>query len=168
MQTRVELEGLPEDHGAVKPPRSQGRRSTRAGGRWLFYLMGTLTVLALLGAFVCYVLPALSEPQNARAAIEHIASAARAETQALWDRARRAAQDALTAVAQLEASRGQSSEARRKAQAREAERKEAAWQRFFHRSASCALEENQTSVACVNEFIRAKRGFERRWDAGEF
>jgi hypothetical protein len=168
LETRLELQGLPEDHGAAKPARAQGQRSTRAGGRRLFYLIGTLTVLALLGVFVCYVLPALGEPQGARAVIEPIVSAARSETQALWDRARQAARDTLAAVAQREASRGQSSEARRNAQAREAERKEAAWQGFFHRSARCAVEENQTSVACVNEFIRAKREFDRRWDAGEF
>jgi hypothetical protein len=57
--------------------------------------------------------------------------------------------------------------ARRAAVEREAARKEAAWKDFFHRSPRCVVEDNQTSVECVNEYIRAKRDFDRRWDAGQ-
>jgi hypothetical protein len=50
---------------------------------------------------------------------------------------------------------------------REAARKEAAWKDFFKRSPRCAIEANQTTVECVNEYIRAKRDFDHRWDAGQ-
>jgi len=50
---------------------------------------------------------------------------------------------------------------------REAARKEAAWSQFFQRSPKCAIEENQTSVDCVNEYIRARRDFDSRWRSGQ-
>jgi hypothetical protein len=51
---------------------------------------------------------------------------------------------------------------------READRKEAAWKNFFHRSDDCAIEENQTTVICANEYIRARREFDARWERGQF
>ena len=79
--------------------------------------------------------------------------------------------DAREAEAQRKAmqelqTNGQST-AQQEAAAREAARTETAWQAYFQRSPGCAIEANQTSVECVNEYIRARREFDRRWAAGE-
>jgi hypothetical protein len=44
--------------------------------------------------------------------------------------------------------------------------KEAAFQAYFHRSDHCAIEANQATVPCVNEYIRARREFDQRWNEG--
>ena len=76
-------------------------------------------------------------------------------------------EDAVRVRAALDTRSGQAvmpTDAERKA--REAARKEAAWKDFFKRSPRCTIESNQTSVECVNEYVRAKRDFDQRWDAG--
>lgn len=45
-----------------------------------------------------------------------------------------------------------------------AQHKEAMWNRFFQRSEQCLLE---SSVDCGNQYIRARREFERRYAAGD-
>jgi hypothetical protein len=47
----------------------------------------------------------------------------------------------------------------------EARRKDQAWVRFFQRSDECL---RTSSVECGNQYIRARREFERRYSAGEF
>jgi hypothetical protein len=77
-------------------------------------------------------------------------------------------EDAVRARASIDARSRQAAtptEAERKA--REAARKEAAWKDFFHRSPRCEIEANQTHVECVNEYIRTRRDFDQRWDAGQ-
>jgi hypothetical protein len=168
--SHLELEELPDDHGTTTPGGPSGRRPAGAGHRVWPWLIGALALLALLAGLVRYALPALGEPasRGAVAVVEHALSAAisktEAKAEALWDGARRAVRAALKTQAQRKALEDTQ---QRRADAREAERREAAWQRFFQRSAKCMVEENQTRVDCVNEFMRAKREFDRRWAAGE-
>ena len=48
-----------------------------------------------------------------------------------------------------------------------ADRKEAAWQRFYQPSETCRADSNRSSIACVSEHARAKVEFEMRWLAGQ-
>jgi hypothetical protein len=47
------------------------------------------------------------------------------------------------------------------------DRKGAAWQRFYQPSETCRADPNRGSIACVNEYMRAKVEFEKRWFAGQ-
>ncbi|HOX90734.1 MAG TPA: hypothetical protein P5163_19610 [Rubrivivax sp.] len=49
-----------------------------------------------------------------------------------------------------------------------ADRREAAWNRYYKPSAPCQNPDNRATMDCINEHIRAKREFEKRWQAGEF
>jgi hypothetical protein len=49
----------------------------------------------------------------------------------------------------------------------QADRKGAAWQRFYQPSETCRADPNRGSIACVNEYMRAKVEFEKRWFAGQ-
>jgi hypothetical protein len=115
--------------------------------RQIAYSVGVIAFLGLILACL-YYMPTLGE-QVSRAAQALIESAVRA----------RATVDARSGQAATP------TDAERKA--REAARKEAAWKDFFQRSPRCAIEANQTSVECVNEYIRAKRDFDDRWGAGQ-
>jgi len=164
--SHLELEELPDDHGTTTPGGPSGRRPPGTGHRLWPWLIGVLGLLALLAGLVRYALPAFGEPasRGAVAVVEHAVSAATSKAEALWDGARRAVRAAMKTQAQRKALENTQ---QRRADAGEAERREAAWQRFFQGSAKCMVEENQTGVDCVNEFIRAKREFDRRWAAGE-
>jgi hypothetical protein len=48
-----------------------------------------------------------------------------------------------------------------------ADRKEAAWQRFYKPSETCRADASRDSIACVNEYMRSKLEFEKRWSAGQ-
>jgi hypothetical protein len=118
--SRLELEELPDDHGAATPGGPVARRPPGARRHPAARLIVGLALLALLVALLRYALPASDEPA-ARAAmgvVERAVSAATSQAKALW-------------------------------------------------APKCAVEANQTSVDCVNEVIRARREFDRRWAAGE-
>lgn len=163
--SRLELEELPDDHGAATPGGPVARRPPGARRHPAARLIVGLALLALLGALLRYALPASDEPaaRGAMGVVERAVSAATSQAKVLWDRVREALGAVLTTKAQRQALK----ERQRKAHLRDAEREEAAWDRFFQRSPKCAVEANQTSVDCVNEVIRARREFDRRWAAGE-
>jgi hypothetical protein len=46
------------------------------------------------------------------------------------------------------------------------DQKEQAWQRFYQPSENCQANEGRGTMACVNEFARAKMEFEQRWAEG--
>jgi len=102
------------------------------------------------------------------------AQAAREEQSRIDEQQRKAAaqQQARQAMeeqreaAKLQAARKleQEQEAARRASVAEAERKEQAWAKFYRKPASC---NDATTMACTNDYIRAKREFERRYARGE-
>lgn len=55
-------------------------------------------------------------------------------------------------------------EAARRAEAEAADRKEKAWQRFYHPPPHC---ETAATMECTNRYIRAKRQFEEKYSKGE-
>jgi len=167
----LSLEDLPEGSDAVGDLDSAGRHRG-AHDRWLGYVVGSLVMLGLALALVRYVIPSIGD-QTARRAQALIRDAVKAQA-AVYPRSRQVAppaDDSRSAEAQKKAIQQApvhaDSIAQQAAAAREAARKEAAWKDFFQRSARCAIEQNQTSVECVNEYIRARRDFDHRWDSGQ-
>jgi hypothetical protein len=145
---QLSLEELPDDTDEQRHAGLPDRRSDRTPTRLIAYFVSLVALLGLTFACVHYLLPTLSEQvsRGAHALIE----------------------DAVKARAAIGAPSWQAAtpdhETRK---AREAARKEAAWKDFFRRSPRCAIEENQTSVECVNEYIRTRRDFDSRWEAGQ-
>ncbi|RQP23385.1 hypothetical protein [Piscinibacter terrae] len=79
--------------------------------------------------------------------------------------ARQAALDQQEAAKRQAArEREQQEEAARRAEVAEAERKEQAWAKFYRKPASC---NDAMTMACTNDYIRAKRDFERKYAKGE-
>ena len=163
--SRLELEELPGEQGAVAPGGPAARQPPGVRRHPAARLIVGLALLALLGALLHYVRRAPDEPaaHGPMSMVERAVSAAASQAEILWDRVREAIGAVLTTQAQRQALK----ERQRKAHLRDAELEEAAWHRFFQRSPKCAVEANQTSVDCVNEVIRARREFDRRWAAGE-
>jgi hypothetical protein len=46
------------------------------------------------------------------------------------------------------------------------DRKEQAWQRFYQPSENCQANESRGTIACTNEYARAKMEFDKRWAEG--
>ena len=46
------------------------------------------------------------------------------------------------------------------------DRKEQAWQSFYQASENCQANESRGTIACANEYARAKMEFEKRWAEG--
>lgn len=126
--------------------------------RLIVYLVCSILALALVLAAIHYGLPALTE-RASRGAQELFRDAAKAQG-VIQNRLRQ--DSSSTYERQKPETLGQ-----QEAVAREAGRKEAAWNQFFRRSPKCVIEENQTTVDCVNEFIRARRDFDSRWRSGQ-
>jgi len=145
---QLSLEELPDEVDRDARVELSERRRARTFGRLIAYFLGVVAFLGLTFACFHYFLPTLGE-QVSRGAQALIEDAVRA----------RAAIDARSRQAATP-----TNEERR---AHEATRKEAAWRDFFKRSPRCAIEANQTDVECVNEYIRARREFDHRWDAGQ-
>jgi restriction endonuclease Mrr len=167
----LSLEELPEGPDTVEDLDSSGRHQG-AHDRLLAYVIGSLVILGLALALVRYVAPSIGE-QTSRGSQALIQDAAKAQG-AIQARSRQNAlptDDSRNAEARKKASEeprvNGDSVAQHRAAAREAARKEAAWRDFHQRSARCAIEENQTTVECVNEYIRARRDFDHRWDSGQ-
>lgn len=79
--------------------------------------------------------------------------------------AKQAALDAQEAARRQAAREREQQEAdARRAEAAEAERKEQAWVKFYRKPASC---NDATTMACTNDYTRAKRDFERKYAKGE-
>jgi len=142
-----------------------------ASDRLLAYLIGSLALMGLTLAFVRYALPSFGE-LTSRGAQALIRDSVRSQA-AVQNRLRQGAPaaddsgNAETQKALEERRKNAASLAHQEAAAREAARKEVAWKDFFQRSAQCAIEENQTHVECVNEYIRARRDFDHRWSFGQ-
>lgn len=135
-------------------------------------MVGTLAILGLTFGLIHYLLPTLGEQASHRAqGLMQDAVKAQAALQARSRQSAPPAEDVQKVEPQkkaLEERRADAeSLARQEAQAREAVRKEAAWQAYFKRSATCAIEANHTNVDCVNEYIRARRDFDHRWESGQ-
>ena len=116
--------------------------------------------------------------RKARIAAEAVA---RAEAQAARDAQSKIEQQQREAAAQQQArqtiedereaarrqatrEREQEQETARRASIAEADRKEQAWAKFYRKPASC---NDAATMACSNDYIRAKREFERRYARGE-
>lgn len=162
-------------------PQRPGRRpatSTTAAQvpHWRRPLVLALLVIAGIAVFSMGVRGCVE--RKARIAAEAVA---RAETEAarnqqlLAEKQQRMAaeqQQARQAIeAQREAAklqaareREQQEEAARRAVAAEAERKEQAWAKFYRKPLSC---NDAATMTCTNDYIRAKREFERRYARGE-
>jgi hypothetical protein len=143
---RLRLEGLPDHLDGQKRAALTDRRRAR---RRAAIVIGVVAFVGAIFALVFYDVPPTLGEQASRAVHALIEDAVRVRA-ALNTRSRQAVMP---------------TDAERKA--REAARKEAAWKDFFKRSTRCTIESNQTSVECVNEYIRAKRDFDQRWDAGQ-
>lgn len=95
-----------------------------------------------------------------------IEMARRADQQSEAHRAKQAAAREQALVAERQANQVAMA---RVAEARAAaDRREAAWSRFYKPSPPCQSPDNRATMDCINEHIRAKREFEKRWQAGEF
>jgi len=57
-------------------------------------------------------------------------------------------------------------EARLGAPTESPDRKEQAWQRFYQPSENCQANAGRGTIACANEYARAKMEFEKRWAEG--
>ena len=147
---QLRLEDLPDHIDEQKRAASTDRRRARTSGRRAAAVVGVVAFLGVPLAFALFydMLPSLSK-RASRAAQSLLEDAVRA----------RAAMDARPKQA--------AAPTYEERKARELARKEAAWWKFFNRSPSCAIEANQTSVECVNEYIRARHDFEQRWDAAQ-
>ena len=147
---RLRLEELPDHLAEQQRAASTDRLRARSSGR---RTATVIAVVALLGVPLGYALiydmwPSLGE-RASRAVQDLIEDAVRVRA-SMDSQPKQAARPTDEARKQLELAR-----------------KEAAWWRFFNRSPQCTIEANQTSVECVNEYIRARRDFEQRWDAGQ-
>jgi hypothetical protein len=94
---------------------------------------------------------------------EIAAAQAHARNQAVAAQLRAEQERAERAAAQRQAAEAEAT--RVAAASAEAERKEAAWQKFYLRSDFCKNPDNRTTIECANEYARAKKDFERRWAA---
>jgi len=150
---RLTLEELPEK---VDEGPSPDRR--RRADALVACLVGTLGILGLTFGLIYYLLPILRE-QASRGPQVFIQDATKAPP-GIQPRSRQSSPPPDNI-------RKTESPAQQKAAAREAERKETAWRSYFQRSPGCAIEANQTNVECVNEYIRARREFDHRWDLGQ-
>jgi hypothetical protein len=148
VRRELSLEELPEEVDEEARAALPARRRDPTFSRPIAYFVGVVVFFGLSFACVRYVVPSFGEW------VSHA-------VQALIENAvrTRAAIDAR--------SRQAATPTDQERKAREAARKEAAWKDFFKRSARCAIEANQTDVECVNEYIRARRDFDHRWDAGQ-
>ena len=146
---QLRLEDLPDHIDEQKRAASTDRRRARTSGRRAAAVVGVVAFLGVPLAFALFsdMLPSLGE-RASRAA------------QSLLD-------DVVRARAAMDTRPKQAAAPTDEERKRKLARKEAAWWKFFNRSPSCAIEANQTSVECVNEYMRARHDFEQRWDAGQ-
>ncbi len=140
--------------------------------RW-WRIAGVLALLVLglmvaLGAVRWYQL------QTVRAAIEQVGKTTNAASQQVLERARaqaeaqaRRAEAERTAKAAAQRQAQEAELARVAAAQAQADRREKAWQSFYKPSPACRSPDNRATMDCINEHIRAKREFEKRWNAGE-
>jgi len=141
------------------------KRWWRLAGALALVVLG---LLAVLGAVRWYQLQAV------RTAIEQVGKTTSAASQQMVERARAQAEEQAR---RAEAERAAKAAAQRQAHDAElarvaaaqaqAERREKAWQSFYKPSAACRNPDNRATMDCINEHIRAKREFEKRWQAGE-
>lgn len=141
VEHELRLEELPADVDEEMPLRVKASRAN-TGRPFLTWFGGIVVLLGLTVAAVHYLLPTQSGQvlQAAKALIQRAVGDRRTDAKSLTPQ---------------------------QAAAREAARKEAAWKDFFQRSPRCVIEDNQTSVECVNEYIRARRDFDHRWESGQ-
>jgi hypothetical protein len=145
---QLRLEELPDQAREETPAVLPARRRTRTSSRWMASAVGVIAFLILTFACLTYLWPTLSG-QISRG------------VQALIE-------DAVRVRASIDArSRQAATPTEAERRTREAARREAVWKDFFHRSPRCVIEANQSSVECVNQYIRARRDFDQRWDAGQ-
>ena len=146
---QLSLEDLPDHIDEQKRAASTDRRRARTSGRRAAAVVGVVAFLGVpLAVALFYDLPPSLGERASRVAQSLLEGAVRA----------RAAMDPRPKQAATPTDEDR--------KARELARKEAAWWKFFNRSPSCAIEANQTSVECVNEYIQARHDFEQRWDTG--
>ncbi len=141
------------------------KRWWRVAGALALVVLG---LVAVLGAVRWYQL------QTVRAAIEQVGKTTNAASQQVLERARAQAEEqarrteaerAAMAAAQRQAREAEL--ARVAAAQAQADRQEKAWQSFYKPPPPCRNPDNRTTMDCINEHIRAKREFEKRWQAGE-
>lgn len=143
---------------------------------WRHPLVLALVVLSLLAVMTLGVRGCVErKARTARAEMARINAEAAHQAQLLAERqqrediarqqARQAALDAQEAAKRQAARELEQQEAAaRRAEAAEAERKEQAWAKFYRKPASC---NDAGTMNCANDYIRAKREFERRYAKGE-
>jgi hypothetical protein len=132
-------------------------------------------VFSILGPVLFGVVAYTVLRSASTAAIHQITDSTQQQSAAVTDRAKAqqadaARQAAETQHAQLEAkaahARSEMEAARFEQQ--EAARKEAAWQAFFQPKKMCDNPpDSDTQVDCGNDYMRAKREFEERWERSE-
>jgi hypothetical protein len=156
-----------EPHHAAPPQRvrEKSRRKAAPARRIGFTVVaGGLCVVGL----VAYLLITLSGigPPNAITrpadAKHEVAQKANAAQMTLEDR-RREEDKRAADIRQRTVSRQQGSSTATEARER---REQLAWQRFYQPSEICRTNDNRGSVACANEYARAKMEFDKRWAAG--
>jgi hypothetical protein len=156
-----------EIHRSTPPARPLG---------WRHPLVLTFIVLAIIATMAfgvrgcverkARILQAQTARANAEAARQaQLLAEKQQQEEIARQQARQAALDEQEAAKRRAAREREEQEvAARRAEAAEAERKEQAWAKFYRKPASC---NDAATMTCANDYIRAKRDFEKKYAKGE-